>query len=64
MELEVARSARDIWGSWVTGNGNAVHVVCTQCKLLYVGSYLNPSFGFFFLPVGCFITEFFMLLVH
>ena len=43
--------------------GNAVHVVRTQCNLLYVRNYLNPSFGLFSL-VGCSITECFMLLVH
>ena len=33
--------------------------VCTQCKLLYVGNLLNPSFGLFS-PVGCSITDFFL----
>ena len=36
---------------------------CTQCKLLYVGNYLNPSFDLFSL-VGCSITESFTLLVQ
>ena len=32
------------WGSaWVWGN--AMHTVRTQCKVLYVGNYPNPSFG-------------------
>ena len=35
----------------------------TQCKLLYVGNYLNPSFGPFS-PVGCSIRDVFTLLVH
>ena len=26
-------------------HGNAVHAVRTQCKVLYVGKYSNPSFG-------------------
>ena len=42
--------------------GNVVHVVRTQCKLLCVSNYLNPSFGLFS-PVGCSITDFFKLLV-
>ena len=27
--------------------GNVVQAVHTQCKLLYVGNSLNPSFGIF-----------------
>ena len=34
-----------------------MHAVCTQCKLLYVGNYLNPSFGPFS-QVCCSITGF------
>ena len=43
--------------------GNAVHVVHTQCKVLYVSNYLNPSFGPFS-QVCCSITGVFTLLVH
>ena len=25
--------------------GNAMHAVCTQCEVLDVGKYSNPSFG-------------------
>ena len=48
---------------WCLRLGNAAHAVRMQCKLLYVGNYLNPSFGLFSL-VGCSITEFSTLLVH
>ena len=41
---------------------NAVHTVRTQCKLCYVGNYLNPSFGLFS-SVGCSKTDCFTLLV-
>ena len=34
-------------------NGNAVHVVRTQCKGLYVGKHSNPSFG----PLGEHVTR-------
>ena len=50
--------------------GNAMHAVRTQCEVLDVGKYLNPSFGplsqvfgsvpgFFWLPkhLGCGIFE-------
>ena len=44
-------------------NGNALHAVRTQCKVLYVCNCLNPSFGPFS-PVSCSRTGFFVLLVH
>ena len=43
--------------------GNAMHAVPTQCKVLYVGNYLNPSFGPF-AEVCCSIVGFFKLLMH
>ena len=36
----------------------SVPAVRTQCKILYVGNYLNPSFGLFSL-VSCSTTDFF-----
>ena len=33
--------------------GNAVHPVRTQCKVLYVGKYSDPSFG----PLGEHLTR-------
>ena len=57
--------------------GNAVHAVHTQCEVLDVGKYLNPSFGpfsqvfgsvlgFFWLPKhsGCDIFELSTILAH
>ena len=41
----------------------SVPAVRPHCKLLYVGNYVNPSFGVFS-PVGCSITELFTLFVH
>ena len=43
--------------------GNAMHAVRTQCKVLYVGNYPNPSFGPF-AEVCCSIVGFFKLLMH
>ena len=43
--------------------GNAMHAVPTQCKVLYVGNYLNPSFGPF-AEVCCSIVGFFKLFMH
>ena len=34
-------------------SGNAVHAVRRQCKVLYAGKYLNPSFG----PLGEHLTQ-------
>ena len=45
----------DLWPS--NTYGNAVCVVRTQCKILYVGNYLNPSFDPFS-QVCCFRTGF------
>ena len=42
---------------------SSAHTLHTQCKLLYTGNYLNPSYGPF-PQVCCPITGFFMLLVH
>ena len=42
----------------VVEQGNAVHALHTQCKLLYAGNYLNPSYGPFS-QVCCPITGFF-----
>ena len=39
-----------------------VGMPCTQCKLLYVNNYFNPSFGLFSLA-GCSITDVFTLFV-
>ena len=44
-------------------SGNAMHTVRTQCIVLYVGNYLNPSFGPF-VEVCCFIIGYFKLLMH
>ena len=41
----------------------SAHAVRTQCKVLYVGNYLNPSFGPF-AEVCCSIVGFFKLLMH
>ena len=38
---------------FTTCNGNAMHAVRTQCKVLYVGKYSNPSFG----PLGKHLTR-------
>ena len=40
-----------------------MHAVRTQCKVLYVGNYPNPSFGPF-AEVCCSIVGFFKLLMH
>ena len=34
--------------SFFANHGNALYTVRTQCKVLYVGKYSNPSFG----PLG------------
>ena len=41
----------------------SAHAVRTQCKVLYVGNYPNPSFGPF-AEVCCSIVGFFKLLMH
>ena len=41
----------------------SAHAVRTQCKVLYVSNYLNPSFGPF-AEVCCSIVGFFKLLMH
>ena len=43
--------------------GNAVHAVCTQCKVFYVGKYSNPSLGPF-PQVFCSIPGVFWLPMH
>ena len=43
--------------------GNAVHAVCTQCEVLDVGKYSNPSFGPFSQVFGC-VPGFFWLPKH
>ena len=44
-------------------HARSAHAVRTQCKVLYVGNYLNPSFGPF-AEVCCSIVGFFKLLMH
>ena len=41
----------------------SAQAVRTQCKVLYVGNYPNPSFGPF-MEVCCSIVGFFKLLMH
>ena len=43
--------------------GNAMHTVRTQCKVLDVGKYSNPSFGPFSQVFGS-VPGFFWLLKH
>ena len=64
-------------GTSLTDKGNAVHTVRTQCEVLDVGKYLNPSFGpfsqvfgsipgVFWLPkhLGCGIFELSTIFAH
>ena len=47
---------QDVWANHLRGTeciGNAVHAVRTQCKVLYVGKNLSPSFG----PLGEHLTR-------
>ena len=51
------------WGMPCTQCARSAHAVRTQCKVLYVGNYPNPSFGPF-VEVCCSIVGFFKLLMH
>ena len=59
MVLEVLRAK----GMPCTQCARSAHAVRTQCKVLYVGNYPNPSFGPF-AEVCCSIVGFFKLLMH
>ena len=63
LELQTAKIGVSSTISIRECRARSVPTVRMQCKILYGGNYLNPSFDLFSL-VGCSITEFFTLLVH